>query len=356
MRKIITIFSFLFLIALSMPGSSKADQYNAILEYCTGTWCQWCPCGHEIIDNILMNYPNTVVLAYHGAGSDPWLSYSLPAVQAFGFVSYPSGVVGRKTGIQQRDAWNNHVVLQTLLTTPGVSINVSSKNYTASTRTLSATIDVSALADLTGDYYICYVITEDNLIYSQTGNGSCAGNSTYIHDHVVKSLANGQAGELIHSGAWSTGQQVTRTLNYVLPDAPQIANPENCHLNIFVYKQGTSISTDYDVQQSMRTSVSGTTGISGNTSVIPEAYSLSQNYPNPFNPTTSFNFSIPKSENVSVRLYDMLGNEIETYVDGFINAGTYNVQVDGSKLSSGIYFYKLTTAGFTETKRMNLIK
>ncbi|MEP7145478.1 MAG: Omp28-related outer membrane protein [bacterium] len=355
MKKLITIFSILVLLACFSANTSYSQSNNALLEYCTGTWCQWCPCGDEIIDGILVNYPNTVVLAYHGAGTDPWLSYSLGMIQAFGFNAYPTGAIGRKSGIVDRSAWNNEVVLQTLLIQPGVSINVTSKNYDAVTRTLSATVVVTSLADLSADYNINYVLTENNIIYFQQGNSSCTGSSNYVHDHVVKNMLNGDLGELIHSGTWSPGQQVTRNINFVLPVAPQVGNPANCDLNIFVYKQGSSISLNSNVQQAMKTSVTGPTGISNN-NVIPSDYNLSQNYPNPFNPNTNFTFSIPKSQNVSLKFYDILGNEIATYADGFLNAGSYSVEFDGTNFASGIYFYKLTAGGFTETKRMNLIK
>ncbi|HMS65371.1 MAG TPA: Omp28-related outer membrane protein [Ignavibacteria bacterium] len=357
MKKLFTFFS-VFILLMSTGNFNKANSqtgYNAVVEYCTGTWCQWCPCSHEIIEGINLNYPNTVVLAYHGAGSDPWQSYSSGIRGLFGFASYPTGVVGRQTGITSNTAWNNHVVLQSLLQQPGVSISITSKNYDAATRTLSANISITALTDLTGDYYINYILTENNLVYAQTGNGTCPGNGAYIHNNAVKSMINGDLGELVHSGNWTSGQVINKTLNYVIPDNPQVLNPNNCNLNMFVYKQGTDIRTNYIIQQSLKTPLVGTSGISSNNSVA-ESYSLSQNYPNPFNPSTTFKFSIPNSESVSLKVYDILGNEVETYIDGFLNAGTYGVEFDGSKLSSGIYFYTLKTDNFTETKKMNLIK
>jgi hypothetical protein len=83
---------------------------------------------------------------------------------------------------------------------------------------------------------------------------------------------------------------------------------------------------------------------------------LSQNYPNPFNPSTNFTFSVPKSGEVSLKFYDMLGNEVATYVDGYLNAGSYSVEFDGSSLSSGVYFYKLQAGDFSATKKMVLSK
>jgi hypothetical protein len=83
---------------------------------------------------------------------------------------------------------------------------------------------------------------------------------------------------------------------------------------------------------------------------------LSQNYPNPFNPSTTIKFQIKDSRFVILKIYDMLGKEIETLVNKNLNAGEYLVTFDGSKFSSGIYFYKLEMDGFAETKKMVLLK
>jgi hypothetical protein len=98
------------------------------------------------------------------------------------------------------------------------------------------------------------------------------------------------------------------------------------------------------------------TGINDPNGTIPSSYTLSQNYPNPFNPVTNIKFEIPKNEYVSLKLYDMLGNEVQKLVDGNQQAGVYNITVDGTNLSSGVYFYTLRTNNFIETKKMMLVK
>ena len=97
-------------------------------------------------------------------------------------------------------------------------------------------------------------------------------------------------------------------------------------------------------------------GIININSEMPEKYSLSQNYPNPFNPMTNVKFSIVKAGDVKIVVYDVQGREVQTLVNERLNAGTYEVKFDGSMLTSGVYFYKMLSEGFTETKRMLLIK
>ncbi len=98
-----------------------------------------------------------------------------------------------------------------------------------------------------------------------------------------------------------------------------------------------------------------TTSISQN-SQLADSYKLEQNYPNPFNPSTSINFSITKSGMTSLKVYDMLGKEVATLMNGNLNAGSYTATFDASSLPSGVYFYKLQTEGFSEIKKMSLVK
>ena len=102
---------------------------------------------------------------------------------------------------------------------------------------------------------------------------------------------------------------------------------------------------------------SGTaTGIGDPISFTPTKYELFQNYPNPFNPTTKINFSLPKSGLVTLKVYDMLGKEVAQLVNEVRNVGNYSVDFNAANLSSGVYFYKITAEGFSDVKRMMLIK
>jgi len=96
-------------------------------------------------------------------------------------------------------------------------------------------------------------------------------------------------------------------------------------------------------------------GIQPISSEIPDSYGLYQNYPNPFNPVTNIKFEIPKDVNLSIKVYDILGREVFS-ISEYKKAGSYEVQFDGSNFASGLYFYKLETDGFSDTKKMVLLK
>ncbi|MFA7359648.1 MAG: T9SS type A sorting domain-containing protein [Candidatus Kapaibacterium sp.] len=90
--------------------------------------------------------------------------------------------------------------------------------------------------------------------------------------------------------------------------------------------------------------------------VIPEKYSLEQNYPNPFNPSTVIRFQVRGNSDVLIKVYDNGGREVQTLVNERMQPGTYETAFDGSNLSSGVYFYRMISGDYTETKRMVLVR
>ncbi|HEX7356888.1 MAG TPA: T9SS type A sorting domain-containing protein, partial [Ignavibacteriaceae bacterium] len=88
----------------------------------------------------------------------------------------------------------------------------------------------------------------------------------------------------------------------------------------------------------------------------PIEFTLSQNYPNPFNPSTIISYSIPQNSFVTLKVYDVIGNEIATLVNETKSAGKYDIRFDASNLSNGVYFYTIKADNFTSTKKMILMK
>jgi hypothetical protein len=114
----------------------------------------------------------------------------------------------------------------------------------------------------------------------------------------------------------------------------------NCEIYYKQYKSSAKILTD----------------ITNNNPELPKVYSLEQNYPNPFNPETKISFDIPIQGFVSLKIFDALGREVNTLVNEVKVPGSYSVDFNGTNLPSGIYFYKLQTENYSETKKMLLIK
>ena len=97
-------------------------------------------------------------------------------------------------------------------------------------------------------------------------------------------------------------------------------------------------------------------GISQTGSNIPDEIFLAQNYPNPFNPKTIIKYSMPMSDFVSLKVFDVLGKVVSTLVSEKQSAGSYEVEFDGSGLSSGIYYYRLSAEPYSQTRAMFLLK
>ena len=89
---------------------------------------------------------------------------------------------------------------------------------------------------------------------------------------------------------------------------------------------------------------------------VPNQFQLGQNYPNPFNPSTEISYTIAKAGNVTLKVYNMLGQEVATLVNGFKSASTYKVNFNAANLSSGVYMYTLRTGSNVVSKKMVLMK
>ncbi|RPI19870.1 MAG: T9SS C-terminal target domain-containing protein [Ignavibacteriae bacterium] len=359
---VITIFiSLIFLFSFNTFSGPR----NITIEFSTGTWCGFCPCGERIADSILVTYPNTVVIGYHSGGNDPFVNF--PGTQIFGMMGYtasPTACINRMNHpgnsthpYMSRGLWKARVTeLYTTMPTSSVDIVLTAKNYNSTTRELSVTLNATASQTLTGQYKIHYIITEDNVVYVQNHYPECGYNgydSNYVHKWIPRAITNGVAGEILNSGGvWNQNQTFTKNMSYILGST---WNANNCKFLAIVYKDSSEGIFASVVQQAVKQLITQPLGIS-NEKYIPEEFSLSQNYPNPFNPTTNIKFSLPQDTKGSLKIYDMLGNVVAVYFDGFMKAGSYNAEVDAGSWASGVYFYKLSTPEFTQTKKMMLIK
>ena len=224
------------LTLLPIQFSDAQVQRNPVIEACTGTWCQWCPCGHDIIDAILVNMPNAIAIEYHGPAntpSDPWSVFpGNEIINLLGYTGYPTGVIDRTSAPQSRSAWAG-MMTQRYSVAATVDITMD-KDYNKVTRELDVTIHVTAQQNLTDEYRLSFLILESGLVYPQTGNGSCPGATSYTHNHVVRAMINGAQGEELNGTTpWNNGATISKNIQYTVP-AALVA--DSCELVAFVYK------------------------------------------------------------------------------------------------------------------------
>ncbi|MFC2092745.1 right-handed parallel beta-helix repeat-containing protein [Bacteroidota bacterium] len=196
-------------------------------------------------------------------------------------------------------------------------------------------------------YEANYPIIDSNIIMNNIGDGiysALSSNPIIKYNNIFGNSINS------HFGIQNTDISLTiNAKNNWWGDASgpyhPVTNPNGL---------GDAVSNSVDYTQYLLDSV--VVGVKYFTQVIPDNFLLYQNYPNPFNPTTHIRFDVHKSSQIKLIIYNILGKEIKTLVNEKLSAGSYEVDWSASGNPSGVYFYKLVTEGFTNVKKMLLIK
>lgn len=138
-------------------------------------------------------------------------------------------------------------------------------------------------------------------------------------------------------------------------EAVTLSEPDHSLMFVYNERNGSGeLSQRAEEPKFDRTTIDFTSGsVDAN---LPKVFALKQNYPNPFNPKTRISFDVPKAALVEVSVYNLLGQKVETLVDGPMDAGAHTVDWDAARYSSGVYFYRISSPGFSETKKMTLLK
>jgi hypothetical protein len=236
---------------------------------------------------------------------------------------YASGVAGR-----------------TLLgTTPGCTCHSSSSN---SAVIVSVTGPTTLTAGQTGTYTLS--VSRSSGTFSTGGIDIAVSSGTLgIGSSTGIKISSG---EVVHSSKF-TGT-TSKTFTFTAPNTPgtvTMAVTGAAGTNPPTWNHGTSLTI----------TVSPVSGIIKNEGIVTD-YNLSQNYPNPFNPATKISYSILKSSNVRLQVFDILGQKVAELVNEKQDMGNYSVDFDASKLTSGVYYYKIDAGEFSSVKKMSLVK
>lgn len=170
----------------------------------------------------------------------------------------------------------------------------------------------------------------------------------------------------ITDAGWSTPVNLTQTPDFrelLLHAAPVLKSNGGNSYTIFLGRSYESGVTTFPPESGNPTVVYASsytfdvtsTGV-GDDGVLPQKFALSQNYPNPFNPTTRISYTIPGGTNVKLTVFNSLGQEVATLVDGFKEAGVHEASFSAAGIPSGMYFYRINAGGFTETRKMVVLK
>jgi photosystem II stability/assembly factor-like uncharacterized protein len=197
-----------------------------------------------------------------------------------------------------------------------------------------------------------YAVNSGGGIYRTTDNGD-NWYSIGLNDKYIQGLAVYE--NKVIAGVYGEGFYITTDdgTNWYPRNEGLDSIPDN--ITDIVIKNGVVFSS-FDDASIWKRSLSDITEIKENSVEIPTIFSLSQNYPNPFNPKTVISWQLPISSHVSLKVYDVIGNEVAVLVNEFKSTGTYKVEFDGSRLASGVYFYRLQAGNFNSVKKLVLMK
>ncbi|MEJ2196004.1 MAG: T9SS type A sorting domain-containing protein [Ignavibacteriaceae bacterium] len=256
--------------------------------------------------------------------------------------------------------------------------------YSDSAGTVDSTVEYGQIWNGSESYSSGYLIapnsgSNDNPDWGSSGKGSVGGvvNSTWLSTNGADNyiLSNQQTSDVSGAGTYDfklSVKQMSSTQTAVgwsitgpsylfegsmIDNHDPLASIEFNAINIAV--SGTNLTTTglnvTDVQVDLGSPI--IVGVDGEDDyAVPTVYSLSQNYPNPFNPSTTIKFGLPQAGNVSLVVYDILGGKVAELINSELVAGYHTINFNASKLSSGVYFYRIQAGDFVSVKKLMLLK
>jgi hypothetical protein len=350
MRLKLHYLSYLTIILFITSISFSQVTRRVLFEEGTNASCGPCAANNPILEAFLLaNQQNVLSIMYHASwpGVDPMYSAN-PTQNTERIVNYynmgSSGVPYCNCDGVIQDIWPfstsafTNAMNTRLAVTSLIGITVNDQRIAGDS--IKSTISLNIVSNLpSGNYKLRVMAIEKKIVYS-TPPGS--NGETVFHTVFRRAYPNTD-GVVIptNSGTYNY------TYNY---------KREAAWIDTSVY---TVVFVQNDNNKEVMNSSISTyipSGIGNINNEIPAVYSLSQNYPNPFNPSTTINFSIPKSGYVTLKVFDLLGKEIATLANGNAPAGNYSVEFHSGNLASGIYLYKITSGNFSDTKKLIVTK
>jgi hypothetical protein len=272
--------------------------------------------------------------------------------------------------MQMYDKYGNKIGSNVRVNNDIVTLDYQFKPFITSDDSGNFCIAYTEIPDYLGEAFVLFQLYNAN--GTAIGNNINISNSSY--SEVLKAISKRSNGDFIICYARDAGARYVPYIqrvnsNGTLKESAFLVTSQYPYNEKFVSDimlNGDRINTTWsdnrfgnpDVFCNIRsyTIPDSITSITHVATETPSKYSLSQNYPNPFNSMCNVQFSMYNAGNAKLVVYDVMGREVQTLVNESLKSGTYEVSFDGSRLNSGVYFYKLITNGFTETRKMLMIK
>lgn len=337
---IIVIIILVLLPVLLFPQ----EERKVLVEVFTNSHCPLCPPAHNVITNYLSG-PNGDKISYifyhmiYPYSDDPLYWESMESSDARD--NYYNPVHATPQGWFDGTHQSSHTGWMASL--DNLVLQISPVKLILSGTRTSNQFNINAQLTRTGeitdpDLVIHFVVVEN--IYFD------GRNTISNHKHVMRKMLPTPSGK-----SFSIGLNETVNIEQII-EIESFWDEDS--LSVVVFVQSAGSKTVYQSEAINYNDL--VVSVDDDSELQPREFILEQNYPNPFNPSTVISYQLPASSNVTIKVYDLLGNEVATLVDENKPAGVYEVEFDGNELSSGIYFYKLQAGSLIATKKMVLMK
>jgi hypothetical protein len=357
MKKVTSVLAVVVMLC-ALHNAGNAAARKVLMEICTSTTCGPCYAPDVFyFQNWLPNYggnQSVVTLAYHvwwpSPGNDPmYLANSTPVQTRMTYYSnnyVPRAFIdGFIDGTQNYTGWPGAIEGRWLDFSP-ISITLTG---TRSGNVLNMNAAITAeQAVNSSNWRVQWAIVESEISQPQY-NGSTYVPFThhYVHRNMLPD-ANGSPITISQGQTVNVPQVITLNSGWVA---------SNCRVIVFVQN-----NTDKKVQNAeYKDVVDVPTSVGELVNGVPTTFGISQNYPNPFNPTTMFDYAVSQQSFVSLKVFNLLGQEVRTLVSEDKGVGVYRAEWDGRdnigrEVPSGMYMYNMIAGSFAETKKMLLLK
>ncbi|MBS1904344.1 MAG: T9SS type A sorting domain-containing protein [Bacteroidetes bacterium] len=360
-----------------LPSTITPQKTKVVLEEGTGSWCGYCPQGHEISKSIVDQYNGDVIaLQYHGGGAvDTFIiSAGQNLINDLGLQGYPNASIqrwhfpGEQYQMTNRGQWAGYVqnVFDQQPKAP-VGLTITDYSFDPTTHKVHAVVDVAqnmAMINTSSTINLTAVISEDNMVVNNYQEDYRLPSpyfvDTYTWEGTVHQLYPNEFGKavtfdnptIVDGDVIVPGSTKTMTLDFTVP-SKGVFDWANCNIT-FIASVVNSDNTFGDVLQASQRPLLSGAGVHAGTGVT--GFTLEGNYPNPVQGETKIVYSLDGRMPVSLAVYDVLGRKVAEVVNTTQDAGSYTVNFDASKLTTGTYTYSLTAGEQKLTRTMNVIK
>ncbi len=337
------VISVFFMLMFTSTLFSQEDR-KVLVEIFTNSHCSLCPTAHNIIDNYLAG-PNGDKISYiyyhmvYPYSDDPLYWESMEGSDARNNYYNPISATpqGWFDGDYQGSSSGWTASLDNLVGTQSPLKIIL--NGTRNTTQFNINAQLTRTGNIADNDLVIHFIVVEDLYYD-------GRNSVSNHKHVMRKMLPTPGGQ-----SFSINLNETKDIPQTITLDP-LWDADS--LNVVVFVQSAASKTIYQ-SETINYSDLTVTSLSDDDE-LPTEFVLEQNYPNPFNPSTKISFTIPSSGFTSLKIYNVLGNEVTTLLNGALQAGKHNINFNATNLSSGTYFYKLSSGNFVETKKMMFLK